>query len=616
MNPTTRLSRHTTLVLAAAFAATLAACDDLTEPNEHRLGEPAPELALDAAAAGGVPAGTFAVEQFILIADTVGVRDVFQREGADGYYSLAVAPTRGRYIFDPGVRIAGRDPRLPALDPLPDPGRFRTVFARLQGPEWFNLAIWDFFMRWDGLEPGKAYTFAIERLATRVNGILDALEFFLEGEVEQPDELVPLGGTPGGFPANDYTFTTNAGCAREPVPVPPPNPWYLGVFTASSAGRGTADFCMGTPWLWHRDTTTLKPDSSIVAVNELRTGVVPQYNYVVVYEGRAPDLGPPVIRIQMGVDIDLQGNPIPNGFAPFPVGVDRERAIELPNVGAAPRKVRFELRNLEPLAGGAPYEVWLLNAVSGRSIPAVGDYFTIETRVETDTLGQQFQVEVPSDTVRTASFQGVGAVSVRHAFVVANATIQPERLRAFTHIVVTRPGEQGAPTDPPLWVQHLDQAGTPDDPSDDSFLPTDNFRFGALDLADPASSRVYRISGSGDGAIWEGQLGIQFRRLSRPPPGYLYEVWLVDASGGATSLGPITTPAPEFASLADADAQLNLDVMTASQILRAAKYVRLSEAAIDLSVFKEVQLTLEPKAGVPTKGPTLILSGPLPEVLR
>lgn len=597
------------LLLAASLGVGLWSCeDDLTEPGKHRVGELAPEVRLDAAAAAGVPSGGLLLENFRLIADTAGVSDVFAREGADGYYVAA----QNRYRFESGVRVAGQDPRLPALAALPDPELFVTVFAILGTPERFGVLLWDFFMRWDGLELGQTYTYSVERLATQVNGALDQVEFLLEGEVTEPDELVPLDGSPGGYPTNDYTWTSASGCTLEPIDVPPPNPWYLGPFAASSTGRGTADFCMGTPWQWYAGISNV-PDSSIVALNELRRGVVPHYNYVVIYEGEPPNLGPPVIRIQMGADFDLAGNPIPNAFAPFPVAADRELALALPNVQAAPSRIRFEMRDLEPLASDMPYEVWLINAETGNSIPATAEYFTIETVIQTDELGQQFEVDVPSaDTVEAASFRGVAVSNVRHAFVVRNSLIAPDNLGEFTHVALARPGVQGSATDPMFWAQYLDQSGTPTDPGDDIFIAADDFKLGALDLVDPAVSRLFRVSGSGDGLIWQNQMGLQFRRLSRPPLGYQYEVWLIDTSGAALSVGTITTPAPDFESLDQADLQVHPQFMTETQILQAARFVDLP-SGLEPSELVEIQLTLEPKAGAAVKGPTLILSGALPE---
>jgi hypothetical protein len=607
MNLGTRFNRNTSLALATAVAlGVAAACADLTDPAKHRVGDAAPEINLDLASAGGVPRGPLAIENFKIVVDTVGQTDVFQREAADDYYS------NNRYYVHTAVRIAGQDPRLPALAPVYAPEDFSTSFAYFWGPERHTEPMWDFYMRWYGLEPSVGmYTYSIERLATIVNGSLDALEYIIDGEVTEPDQLVPLDGTPGGYPDVDYTWPGSGrpGCVANPIPDPPPNPWYLGIVGANSDGRITADFCMGTPWFWYQSANV--PDSSIAMLNELRRGPVPQYNYVVVYEGEAPNLGPPLIRIQIGVDLDTNGNPLPNGFAPFPVAADREAALELAHVQAAPSHTAFEIRDLEPLVSARPYEVWLWNAETGNSAPATADYYTIETVIVTDELGQQTEVDVPSaDTVRTHSFLGIAESNVRHGFIVTNSTLEGVTLGEFTHVALTNPGTSGALVDPVLWGQYLDQAGTPDDPSDDIFIPLSDLKFGALDSEDPAGSRTFRESGVGDGAIWLDQLGLGFQRLRRPPPGYVYEVWLVTEAGSATSVGTITGPKPGYEDIDDADTVVHDAFMTETEILSAAKIVQLDQ--IDLSGYVGIKLTLEPKVGMSQIGPTLTLSGALP----
>lgn len=603
--------RYAPLALATFLCLGLSACEEeLTDPGEHIVGSSAPEIRLDAADAGGVPSGALSLEGFRLIVDTVGQSDVFQRAGADGYYT----PSASRYHMHNGGRIAGQDPRLPALAPLYAPEEFRADFARVMGPDYWGAPLWDFFMRWYGLEPAGTYTYSIERLATIVNGAPDAMEFLIDGEVTEPDELVPLNGSPGGYPDNDYSWTSSAGCQLEPIPDPPPNPWYLGPLAANTDGRITPDFCMGTPWLWYTGSTVV-PDSSIVAPNELRLGVTPeyQYNYIVVYEGEPPNLGPPVIRVQMGVDLDTNGNPLPNGFAPFPVDADREAVLALPNVQAAPSRVRFEVRDLEPLAEGTPYQAWLVNGVTGASTPATGDYFTIETITVVDELGQQTRVDVPSaDTIRTANFEGTENPDIRHVFVVRNRTIDPEALGDFTHVTLARPGSQGSLEAPAFWAQYLEQSGTPDDLSDDIFIPSDAFKLGAFDMANPPESRVFTVGGSGEGLIWQDELGMLFRSLIRPPSGYHYEVWLVDNEGAVLSMGGLTTPAPGFESLEDADTEVHPEFMTQTRILEAAKYAPIPDG-YDLSTLAAVRLTLEPKAGIANIGPTLVLQGAVPE---
>lgn len=623
--------RYRSLAIPAAAALGIAAAcaiSDLTEPGQHHLGDGA-DMYLDLALAGGVPRGPLTLETYRLVVDTVGHNDVFQRAGADGYYSS----TDLRYDMHTGVRIADQDPRLPALATVYAPDDFATYRAYVQGPETFGTEIWDFWMRWEGMGRERTYTFSIERLATIVNGSLDALEFIIEGEVTERDSLVPLDRTPGGYPDNDYYWTTRGGCAAEPIPNPLPNPWYLGPVTGSPFGTIYPDFCFGTPWLWY-DGSVNVADSSIAMPNELRRGPVPQYNYVVVYEGEPPNLGPPVIRVQMGVDLDTNGNPMPNGFAPFPVAADREAAATLPYVELEPGRIRLEIRDLEPLDGGS-YELWLVNQETGSSVQATADYFTIETILVANELGQLNEVDVPSeDTVRTSTFHGLPESNIRHSFIVSNRTLAGRTLGEFTHVALVRPGTSGALTDPVMWAQYLDHSGTPEDRSDDILILAEDLKFGEMDLANPSGSRMFRETGWGEGLVFceasksihdndgkylgeqclrnRSSLNLHFQRLRRPPPGYAYEVWLVSESVEPMSLGNITGPKPRCENIDDADMVVHDAFMTRTEIIQATKVVPVDIS--DLSQYTGVLVTLEPKVGVATMGPTKILSGPLPEV--
>lgn len=46
---------------------------------------------------------------------------------------------------------------------------------------------------------------------------------------------------------------------------------------------------------------------------------------------------------------------------------------------------------------------------------------------------------------------------------------------------------------------------------------------------------------------------MELKNLLRPPVGYFYEVWLSGATN--VSLGPLTTPFPDYESLLNADVQ-------------------------------------------------------------
>lgn len=599
------------LIATIGLAAMLAACeqDRYVGPNEPLDGD-SDDFLLDLKDAGGFPSGVSTITSFELVAD-VSDPDAFRRSGIDALYNPSVL----RYEVHAGTRIAGQDPRLPALAPLPDPSAVSTAFARIMGPEYWGANMWDLYMRWNGMEPGARYTFALERLATKVNGLVDHLEMILYGTVTEPDELVPLGGSPGGYPDNDYTWTDNAGCQAEPVPDPLPNPWYLGAFTANSSGVGTADFCMGTPWRWYeKKTAPPVPDSSIVVPNTMDvTGGIPehQYNYVVVYKGEPPNLGPPVIRIQIGVDLDLDGKPIPNAFAPFPLFEDRLALLDVPGVQARVSGLEITATSLAPLAN-AQYSLWLFDAASGKLAPATAEYTRIRrVQVGTDESGNPIYGDDPQPPVRTSTFNPEAA-NERHHFVIGSHTLGDVAARDFTHVLIV-PGE-AQPTDAaPFWTQYLDDRGTPD--PDDDALVEGPLQFGTLEFANPGSPRIFEATGGGKGSFWAHRLGISFQNLRRPPVGYYYAVWLVPVSGEPVELGPLATPPPELASLRDADVDDSFPVVTTGEILKAGFYIEQSQLGRPWQDFESLRLTLQPKVGARGMSPHTILSGSVPERL-
>ncbi|HEX7090332.1 MAG TPA: DUF1659 domain-containing protein [Longimicrobiales bacterium] len=599
------------LLAIVGVVATLTACEQerFVGPDRSLDGD-SDDFLLDLKDAGGFPGGESTITSFELVADVEGNPDAFQRAGKDGYYNSA----NSRYEVHAGTRIAGQDPRLPALAPLPDPSAVSTAFARIMGPEYWGANMWDLYMRWTGLEPGAVYTFALERLATRVNGLVDHLEMILYGEVTEPDELVPLGGTAGGYPANDYAWTDNAGCQAEPIPDPLPNPWYLGAFAADGSGVGTADYCMGTPWAWYQNQSGPPvPDSSIVVPNVLGTGPVPayQYNYVVVYQGEPPDLGPPVLRIQLGVDLDLAGNPLPNAFAPFPLFEDRIDLIDVPGVEARVSALEFTTTSLAPLAG-TEYSLWLFDSRTGNLAAATADYTRI-LRVQTgvDDEGNPIYEDDPQPTVRTATFNA-GAADERHHFVLNSETLDGVATGDYTHVLIAL-GTSEPTGAVPLWVPYLDDGGTAD-PADDA-LVQGPVGFGTLDLAAPRNPRLFQATGGAKGSFWADRLGIAFQNLRRPPVGYYYALWLVAEDGTALELGPLTTPPPDLASLRDADVDDSFDVVTAGEILEAGFYIDAADVGQPWTAFQSLRVTLQPKVGAQGIAPHIVLSGPLPEAL-
>src|SRR5690606_34678998 len=196
-----------------------------------------------------------------------------------------------------------------------------------------------------GFKPNTTYTVAFMRLGLKVNGELDQLQMAQGLPVTEPDELVPVGGTPKGDPSVDmwYQGTPEIPAQRDA------NPFVIGHFVTDDQGRTVWDIS-----IWDTDPDGVKVlyadasgnpsdaamDSSLVARNDLVATTLPRYNYLVIFEGAAaaPEdvlSHPHAARIQLGTDFDaVTGEPIPNAYAPFPRALTKQEMLAGPGVAA------------------------------------------------------------------------------------------------------------------------------------------------------------------------------------------------------------------------------------------------------------------------------------------
>ena len=268
-----------------------------------------------------------------------------------------------------GVRNSSQDPRLPALvESEAAVGDFFGLF----NPAWAGAGVgfWDLLGHIKGLESETVYTVVLARMALDVRGELDQHARLTGFPVEQPDSLYFLDGapyTPGSAVTCNFSAAVGVNTERNPV--------VLGVFTTDAAGTAIID-CVpaatgDSPW-WRSNasqTPAGAADSVPFGVNEVGATLRPgQYNYVLIYEGayepgshQLPSQNP-VVRIQVGPDIDANGNVINNGFAPWPATVtDLSNFRNLPggaNALAVPSAITLNLSGL-PTLGSKQYAVWL-----------------------------------------------------------------------------------------------------------------------------------------------------------------------------------------------------------------------------------------------------------------
>ena len=157
----------------------------------------------------------------------------------------------------------------------------------------------------------------------------------------------------------------------------------------------------------------------------------------------------------------------------------------------------------------------------------------------------------------------------------------------------------------------------PTDFFDDTFTLSGGTTFGNFDTTDPDNSRVYIASGAGTGGIVTTILSSDLQNLSRPPVGYVLQGWVfgIPATFTPVQTNDVTSPAPEFNDLTNADVDDSSADVTPNGILAANFRLDGSSVELDYTKFGFFQVTLEPKFGLSTMGPIAVQLGALPEVI-
>lgn len=433
------------------------------------------------------------------------------------------------FTIAPALRNASADPRAPAL--LPGNGGpggylglFPPAFAGI-GPGWWNL-----LGEVRGLQPNSVYTVVLARMALEVRGGLDQ-PGVLTGEPDPTaDSLYYLGGEPSGN-------STSVLCAfEEGIPVDAGrNPVALGFIVTDATGAAVIDclpVAVGTsPW-W-RDNSTYLPatalDSLPFGSNAPGETLLPgQYNYVLLIPGQGTDANPippgrPVLRAQVGPDIDADGKVIANAFAPFPSGpMPEEELVLAPGARGVPNGITVTVEGLPELTGNAVYKAWLFNGEDPSRAPvaAMGEITYVEG-AETRAGGT------------AATFRGGPGVVTTLA--VSDATLGTARVRDFDHIAIAvhREGDSASPAPAALWARYVDHRGTPGDFFDNINFNSGTLRFGTFQPDAVVRSRDYAPGGTIRGSFYRDTLLVLAEGAAVPPPGFHYELWLQPAGGGA-----------------------------------------------------------------------------------
>jgi len=583
------------LGLASAF---MLGCPERAD----EITESASEPSFDFAVAGIYvePGGPFSIDNTILAAIDTTVADAFGREGITDRTQAGGATFFGCGgafcpAWEPEMRNASEDPRLPALGDADAAGNIGITPDSVLGG--FPFAVFTF----SGLNPNTTYLITLERLGVNVNQGLDHSNVLLDdpaleaiiGSVapDAPDQLVRLGGSAG----------TTVGS----------NPYEIGTMTSDVGGDVAFNFFAFDGGGTNDILSTATQDAFDL----------PQYNYIVIYEGTS-SAGTPVLRGQVGVELDAAtGEPVNNALGPFPdAAYSISEMLGSPGGAGRPDAISVALDNLEELANGE-YTAWLMNPGTGEMVPAVGTYERIAIVADRDPISGEIIATSDSlaETVNgVSSFvggdpSGERVVGFRHELSVSDGTLPGganDTVGFYTDFVLSAddaPGDGSPSASQIFWFNYTDQGGTPADLFDDVF----NFA-GSTSFGNFGTGRVYNGSGFGTGGIRENELSVDMEALSRPPVGYQLVAWLIREDGSTFRLPDITGPPPDRVDLTNADVSTDPTVVTQNGILEANFRVFANEANIDFTNFTTFMITLEPKAGIGAMGVIPVYQGEVP----
>ena len=593
--------------------------------------------------------GDMEIDNLALAAFDTTVTDGFTRELARcaapdvcdaknyGFLLFDGDDTDTEWVFGPPQGVS-TDTRAPLLSAVAPTGSNSTALF-IDPPINEGLGHYFFIISGSlaGLPASTNYTVALVRLGTQVKAELDQNATLIGLPITQRDSLIILSPNPLGDPATVLgvgTAPTNRGDTI--TILAGANPFILG--NGSTTAMGDTDFGIdlncGTGVLWCSDVAPTSDaaltDSMLFGRNDGVAYTLPRYNFLVMYDCICvPDDGTPVIaRWQTGQDMNLAGEVLNNGAAPFPPApLTLQELIAAPGGAGAPDSISIEVFNAEALASGSAWAVWLMNIDLGTMTAATGTYQEVAIVREIDPITGEIisQVDsVLSTTTDTHTFAGglradVGGTpqELKHVMAIGDASLGGgDSPGNYTYVVVSleASASASAPSDAQtLWFQYTDQSGTPPDFSDDLFLAPGTLAFGTFDSADPTLSTTFgpgnMAQATGLGGLADTPEGIFFNaeitNLPLPPVGWYYEGWLTNpVTGIRFSLGSIAALPPDTTSLFDADIDQDLPSVTPTGIRFSCVCTVVDPDEILTGAGDELTarltsffLTLEPKDG-------------------
>jgi len=550
------------------------------------------------------------------------------------------------------------DPRLPAIQSttavIDDPeGGYVDLYVPDPAVGYPGADFWEMFTPgFSGLKPNTQYQIAFVLYRLDVRGELDHVERMLTGTVTEPDSLVLAPGTLAEI-NTDWSDAAPEGCADY---VAGANPFAVATLPSDADGFlldpeiGGIDKCWkANNGLWTLESFDVN-SRSMVGRNDNTAYDLPNYNYIEIWEGTYGAGAGPVFRMQIAQDLDLNGKPIANAFAPFPAPAtpfvangdppipDQEAEFPLSadvlatlsGAIGVPDSVMVTATNVARLDQGV-YKVWYVNPTTGAAKPAVGKY--------TRTLDGVVQAD---SAVGTSTFQGgQGTITFTSGPYLADAgTPEGTYDDSLRFVVITKEVEATAATpsgSQPLW-QNIFKL-PPGTAGGSLFFGdfnsgTSRFRFipqGSLSGAVLGDTVAVMVTDTVDNQVvqvrqleFQGSvIDVTMTGLTRPPEGYRYQAYLFTSRDESTT--PVTDSAlVNIGGLKDRAGESldDADVATASANISATRIefaqllydVAREEPAGDvICQYDRLRVYLEPKGrAVGDAPPTLIFNLALP----
>ena len=295
--------------------------------------------------------------------------------------------------------------------------------------------------------------------------------------------------------------------------------------------------------------------------------------------GPTAQIGPPLL------DIELQPSTPTNPSASVSLN-DAEDTLVI------------SFANLPPLPSGTVYQVLLVDSASTSAIVGSGELIVTTFQIRPLTRDSSL-VDATEDTTAAVSSIDVSGVEHEARLTITDADIGAN-IAAYSHVIVvatTTPGSAAIGADERIGFLARS-------------ISNGNMTFGTWSL-NTALRRSFSIRGSvPTSSFWGDELIANFDRILRPPPGFEYVAWLIDARTDIQyRVGGLTTPPPERRSLSNADIE---DGSFLTDVAIVEGYLR---APVDTpDNYQRLVITLEAKGagGAPRASTAEVFAANLP----